>query len=95
MKKTSNLEAYVNWFNRLSYLVTTEICSVSINMSQIRSMLCFHSKYKNEKMWYDCLWDNSPPEPNDVEVTVGHCTAFKHEQNHYHIISYKRPLNNK
>lgn len=50
MKKTSNLEAYVNWFNRLSYLVTTEICSVSINMSQIRSMLCFHSKYKNEKM---------------------------------------------
>ncbi|XP_052071929.1 ras-GEF domain-containing family member 1B-like isoform X2 [Mytilus californianus] len=27
MKKTSNLEAYVNWFNRLSYLITTEICS--------------------------------------------------------------------
>lgn len=27
MKKTSNLEAYVHWFNRLSYFVTTEICS--------------------------------------------------------------------
>ncbi|XP_072108000.1 ras-GEF domain-containing family member 1B-A isoform X1 [Mobula birostris] len=26
MKKTSNLEAYVEWFNRLSYLVATEIC---------------------------------------------------------------------
>ncbi|XP_033861646.1 ras-GEF domain-containing family member 1B isoform X4 [Acipenser ruthenus] len=25
-KKTSNLEAYVAWFNRLSYLVATEIC---------------------------------------------------------------------
>ena len=29
MKKTSNLEAYVEWFNRLSYLVATEICVVS------------------------------------------------------------------
>ncbi|XP_050394068.2 ras-GEF domain-containing family member 1B isoform X2 [Patella vulgata] len=27
MKKTSNLEAYVQWFNRLSYLVATEITS--------------------------------------------------------------------
>ena len=27
-RKTSNLEAYVNWFNRLSYLVATEICMV-------------------------------------------------------------------
>ena len=26
MKKTSNIEAYVEWFNRLSYLVATEIC---------------------------------------------------------------------
>ncbi|CAH1793729.1 unnamed protein product, partial [Owenia fusiformis] len=25
-KKTNNLEAYVQWFNRLSYLVATEIC---------------------------------------------------------------------
>ena len=28
-KKASNLEAYVDWFNRLSYLVATEICMVS------------------------------------------------------------------
>lgn len=28
-KKASNLEAYVDWFNRLSYLVATEICLVS------------------------------------------------------------------
>lgn len=28
-KKASNLEAYVEWFNRLSYLVATEICLVS------------------------------------------------------------------
>lgn len=27
-KKTSNLEAYVKWFNRLCYLVATEICMV-------------------------------------------------------------------
>lgn len=27
-KKTRNLEAYVEWFNRLSYLVATEICMV-------------------------------------------------------------------
>lgn len=27
MKKTHNLEAYVQWFNRLSYLVASEICS--------------------------------------------------------------------
>eukprot|EP00118_Oscarella_pearsei_P026761 m.310408 g.310408 ORF g.310408 m.310408 type:complete len:617 (+) comp51453_c0_seq1:149-1999(+) len=27
MKKTTNLEAYVEWFNRLSYLVATEICA--------------------------------------------------------------------
>lgn len=29
-KKVSNLEAYVEWFNRLSYLVATEICMVSL-----------------------------------------------------------------
>ncbi|KAL5017775.1 hypothetical protein ScPMuIL_003497 [Solemya velum] len=27
MKKTKNLEAYIQWFNRLSYFVATEICS--------------------------------------------------------------------
>lgn len=29
-KKAANLEAYVEWFNRLSYLVATEICMVSV-----------------------------------------------------------------
>lgn len=29
MKKTRNLESYVSWFNRLSYLVATEVCKVS------------------------------------------------------------------
>lgn len=28
-KKTKNLEAYIDWFNRLSYLVGSEICKVS------------------------------------------------------------------
>jgi hypothetical protein len=28
MKKTTNLESYVEWFNRLTYLVATEICHV-------------------------------------------------------------------
>lgn len=31
-RRVSNLEAYVEWFNRLSYLVATEICLVSIFM---------------------------------------------------------------
>lgn len=30
MKKTKNLESYVHWFNRLSYLVASEICKVRI-----------------------------------------------------------------
>ncbi|XP_062598894.1 ras-GEF domain-containing family member 1B-like isoform X2 [Saccostrea cucullata] len=36
MKKTSNLEAYVQWFNRLSYFVTTEICSHLKKKSRVR-----------------------------------------------------------
>lgn len=28
MKKTRNLESYVQWFNRLSYFVATEVCKV-------------------------------------------------------------------
>lgn len=34
-RKTSNLEAYINWFNRLSYLVATEICMVGSNGQNI------------------------------------------------------------
>lgn len=30
LKKTNNLESYVQWFNRLSYLVATQACSVSL-----------------------------------------------------------------
>lgn len=30
MKKTQNLEQYVQWFNRLSYFVATQVCKVSI-----------------------------------------------------------------
>lgn len=30
MKKTRNLESYVQWFNRLSYFVATEVCKVNI-----------------------------------------------------------------
>ena len=33
LKKTNNLESYVQWFNRLSYLVATQACSVSVSMS--------------------------------------------------------------
>jgi len=29
MKKTRNLESYVQWFNRLSYFVATEVCKVT------------------------------------------------------------------
>lgn len=29
MKKTHNLEQYVQWFNRLSYFVATQVCKVS------------------------------------------------------------------
>lgn len=39
-KKASNLEAYVDWFNRLSYLVATEICMVS-NGHTRNILLCF------------------------------------------------------
>lgn len=37
-KKACNLEAYVDWFNRLSYLVATEICLVS-NENETRFLL--------------------------------------------------------
>lgn len=35
MKKTRNLESYVQWFNRLSYLVATEIVKVNIILMEI------------------------------------------------------------
>ena len=36
MKKTTNLEAYVEWFNRLTYLVATEICYVQSTKQRAR-----------------------------------------------------------
>ena len=29
IKRTGSLEAYIEWFNRLGYLVATEVCLVS------------------------------------------------------------------
>ena len=29
LKTTKNLENYIQWFNRLSYMVATEVCMVS------------------------------------------------------------------
>lgn len=40
-KKASNLEAYVEWFNRLSYLVATEICMVSVDPLDCEIIPCF------------------------------------------------------
>lgn len=39
-RKTSNLEAYINWFNRLSYLVATEICMVGPPQHNGRESAC-------------------------------------------------------
>ena len=36
IKRTSSLEAYIEWFNRLSYLVATEICLVSRQKTDFR-----------------------------------------------------------
>ncbi|XP_013402853.1 ras-GEF domain-containing family member 1B isoform X2 [Lingula anatina] len=41
MKKTSNLEAYVQWFNRLSYLVATEICMHLKKKHRVRTIEYF------------------------------------------------------
>lgn len=41
VKKTSNIEAYVEWFNRLSYLVATEICVSDKERNRIRLMEFF------------------------------------------------------
>ena len=33
MKKTKNLESYIQWFNRLSFFVATEVVLVSLTQS--------------------------------------------------------------
>lgn len=45
-KKASNLEAYMEWFNRLSFLVATEICMVS-SFYQDKVALCPSITYAN------------------------------------------------
>lgn len=44
MKKTHNLEQYVQWFNRLSYFVATQVCKVSTFYSF--SMIIYKKKCK-------------------------------------------------
>ena len=41
MKKTRNLESYIQWFNRLSYFVATQVCSV---------------RYAGSRSSYTCKW---------------------------------------
>ncbi|VVC30177.1 Ras guanine-nucleotide exchange factor, conserved site,Ras-like guanine nucleotide exchange [Cinara cedri] len=38
MKKTKNLESYVHWFNRLSYLVASEICKHSKKKQRVKTI---------------------------------------------------------
>ncbi|KAK6633846.1 hypothetical protein RUM44_004453 [Polyplax serrata] len=38
MKKTRNLESYVSWFNRLSYLVATDVCKHVKKKQRVRVM---------------------------------------------------------
>ena len=40
-KKTKNLESYISWFNRLSFLVATNVCKVikAINLSSLISII--------------------------------------------------------
>lgn len=47
-KRTVNIEAYVQWFNRLSYLVATEICMVWLWYSTLgTTVLSNHHHYHN------------------------------------------------
>lgn len=52
-QKTSNLEAYVKWFNRLCYLVATEICMVSGKHAARFTYTCSTSLrwYTNKQTW--------------------------------------------
>jgi hypothetical protein len=38
MKKTKNLESYIQWFNRLSFFVATEVVLVSLTRSLFRTV---------------------------------------------------------
>lgn len=53
MKKTHNLEQYVQWFNRLSYFVATQVCKVSFVIAEF-SLLFLHVEYTTR------VWDVFP-----------------------------------
>ncbi|XP_050534858.1 uncharacterized protein LOC126901942 [Daktulosphaira vitifoliae] len=38
MKKTKNLESYIHWFNRLSYLVASEVCKHSKKKQRVKAI---------------------------------------------------------
>ncbi|KAI6649337.1 Ras-GEF domain-containing family member 1B-like isoform X1 [Oopsacas minuta] len=54
MKRTNNLEAYIEWFNRLSYLVATEICIVDKKIKNRARVLDFFIDTA-----YECLVTNN------------------------------------
>jgi hypothetical protein len=47
MKKTRNLESYVQWFNRLSYFVATEVCKVNKYSNIYRTLLKLRQVYRS------------------------------------------------
>jgi hypothetical protein len=49
MKKTHNLEQYVQWFNRLSYFVATQVCKVSIAKKNYRPNMTSRFVVSKEK----------------------------------------------
>lgn len=53
MKKTHNLEQYVQWFNRLSYFVATQVCRVStpggLELQRVNCICCFCSTKRRSK----------------------------------------------
>jgi len=55
MKKTRNLEAYVEWFNRLSYLVSTEICVVSALLSFTICHSIFDDRQQRNTIEFECM----------------------------------------
>lgn len=49
MKKTHNLEQYVQWFNRLSYFVATMVCRVSIKPLTTIFIVLTNTKFQYQK----------------------------------------------
>ena len=50
IKRTSSLEAYIEWFNRLGYLVATEVCLVSWETDCI-----YHIRYMSFLVTHELL----------------------------------------